>query len=69
MTAPPPLTWGPSSSSSKLDAGYHSAEERRRAIKTGVCQRLSRRQRLITPEPFATLMLGLARLTSQPMPF
>lgn len=65
---PPPLTWGPSSSC-KLDAGYHSAEERRRAVKTGVCQRLSKRQRLITPPAFATLMLGLARLTRAPMPF
>ena len=57
----PPLHWGPSEAESRLDEGFHSAEERRRAIKTGVCQRLSRRQRLATPVPFRDLLLGIAR--------
>jgi hypothetical protein len=45
-----------------MDAGYNSAEHRRRAIKTGICQRLSKRQRLLTPLPFAELMISIARL-------
>ena len=31
------------------------------AIKTGVRQRLSKRQRAATPEPFAEMLLGIAR--------
>jgi hypothetical protein len=45
----------------RLDEGYHSAEERRRAVRTGVVQRLSKRQRAATPEPFRDLLLGMAR--------
>jgi hypothetical protein len=43
-----------------LDDGYHSAEERRRKIRTGICQRLSHRQRLETPISFRDLLLGIA---------
>lgn len=57
----PELIWGPAIGMTRLDLGYHSAEERRRAIRTGVCQRLSKRQRLLTPEPFRELLLGIAR--------
>ena len=57
----PSLRWGKGSSRIRLDDGFHSAEERRRAIKTGVCQRLSRRQRLLTPAPFRDLLLSIAR--------
>lgn len=56
----PELTWGPTPGKDRMDLGYHSAEERRRAIKTGICQRLSRRQRLLTPEPFRDLLLAIA---------
>lgn len=63
---PPELVWGPSESSFKLDQGFHSAEERRRSVRTGACQRLSKRQRLLTPEPFAELLLDLARECSAP---
>jgi hypothetical protein len=59
----PELRWGKSGKILRLDEGYHSKEERARATKTGVCQRLSRRQRTITPEPFAELLLELARLS------
>lgn len=45
----------------RLDDGYHSAEERRRATRTGICHRLSKRQAMLTPEPFAELLLGIAR--------
>ena len=58
--APPPLIWGKSAVTIRLDDGFHSAEERRRAIKTGVCQRLSKRQRAATPIPFRDLLLSLA---------
>ncbi len=49
----------------RLDEGYHSAEERRRAIKTGIVQRLSKRQRAETPEPFRDLLLNMARSVGQ----
>jgi hypothetical protein len=57
----PMLTWGKKAGGVRLDDGYHSAEERRRAIRTGVCRRLSKRERAETPEPFRDLLLGIAR--------
>jgi len=45
----------------RLDEGFHSSEERRRAIKTGVCHRLSKKQRAATPEPFRDLLISIAR--------
>jgi hypothetical protein len=56
----PDLRWGPSEADGKLDMGYHSAEERRRAVKTGVVQRLSKRQRAGTPQAFRDLLIGIA---------
>ena len=41
--------------------GFHSAEERRRRIKTGVCQRLSKKQRAATPTPFRDLLIAMAQ--------
>lgn len=55
----PSLKWGKSPSKVRLDEGFHSAEERRRAVKTGTCQRLSRRQRLETPIPFRDALLQI----------
>lgn len=60
----PSLKWGAAPQSLRLDEGFHSAEERRRAIRTGVCQRLSARQRKVTPEPFRDLLLSIARFRS-----
>lgn len=60
-TSYPDLTWGVSKNKVQPDLGYHSAEERRRAIKTGICQRLSHRQRLLTPLAFRDLLLELAK--------
>lgn len=57
----PELQWGSSGKRLRMDDGYHSAEERRRAVKTGVCQRLSKRQRAETPIPFRDLLLNMAR--------
>ena len=59
--SPPSLKWGKSKSTVKFDEGYHSAEERKRKIKTGICQRLSRRQRLETPIPFRNLLIEIAQ--------
>lgn len=56
----PELKWGKSPATAKLYEGFHGAEERRRAIKTGICQRLSARQRAATPIPFRDLLLSIA---------
>ena len=40
--------------------GYLSIEARARAIKTGACQRLSRRQRAATPLAFRDLLISIA---------
>jgi hypothetical protein len=57
----PSLRWGKPAGLVRLDEGFHSAEERRRAIKTGVCQRLSSRQISATPSEFRDLLLSIAR--------
>lgn len=56
----PSLRWGKSSGGVRLDDGFHSAEERRRKIRTGICQKLSHRQRKETPPAFRDLLLDLA---------
>lgn len=57
----PTLKWGQAEGDFVwLDEGFHSTEERRRAVKTGACQRLSKRQRAATPLPFRDLLLGMA---------
>lgn len=43
-----------------VDLGCRSREERRRKIRTGVCQQLSHRQRSLTPIPFRDLLLSIA---------
>lgn len=63
---PPLLKWGKAPGDFvRLDDGYHSKEERARAVKTGACQRLSKRQRLATPEPFRDLLLSIASAASR----
>lgn len=57
----PALIWGKSPRGVRLDDGFHSAEERRRKIRTGRCQRLSARQRSATPIPFRDLLLEMGR--------
>lgn len=62
VTFLPSLPWAPAPGDFvRLDQGFHSSEERRRAIKTGACQRLSKRQRAATPTAFRDLLLGIAR--------
>jgi hypothetical protein len=58
----PELAWGRAAGDFfRLDDGYHNAAERARAIKTGICQRLSKRQRAATPIPFRDLLISIAR--------
>lgn len=58
----PELAWGRAPGDFvRLEDGFHSVEERARAIKTGACQRLSKRQRVATPLPFRDLLLSIAR--------
>jgi hypothetical protein len=57
----PLLTWGKSSRRVRLDEGFHSADERRRKIRTGTCQRLSKKERIETPAEFRDLLLLMAR--------
>lgn len=62
----PSLKWGAAKGDFiRLDDGYHSAEERTRAVKTGARQRLSKNQRSATPPEFRDVLLGIAR-SAQP---
>lgn len=58
----PSLRWGRAPGDFvRIDGGSHSADELRRAIKTGACQCLSARQRAATPPEFRDLLLSIAR--------
>ena len=57
----PELDWSTPKMQIKLEDGYHSREERARLRKTGICQRLSHRQRAATPVAFRDMLLDLAR--------
>lgn len=58
----PSLEWGRAAGDFiRLDEGFHSKEERARAVKTGACQRLSKKQRAATPIEFRDLLLSIAR--------
>lgn len=62
----PELKWGKADGDFvRLESGFHSKEERARAIKTGACQRLSKNQRLSTPIEFRDLLISIAA-TAQP---
>lgn len=54
----PELDW---SIPAPLDQRYHSREERARAIKTGVCQRLSKGQRIATPVEFRNALIAMVK--------
>jgi hypothetical protein len=61
----PSLRWSPAPGDfQRLEEGFHSAAERRRAIKTGICQRLSKRQRAATPIEFRDLLIAMAQTVS-----
>jgi hypothetical protein len=57
----PTLAWGRASGDFvRINDGFHTPEERRRAVRTGACQRLSHNQRAATPVPFRDLLLSIA---------
>ncbi len=61
----PELIWGPVDKAhrlTRLDAGYHSKEERRRAQKRGTITRLSKRQAKASPPAFRDILLSIASL-------
>ena len=58
---PPPLAWGRSAATVKLDDGFHSAAELRRGRKSGMTERMGKRERMGTPPAFRDLLLSLAR--------
>lgn len=64
----PSLIWGKSEASVRLDDGYHSAEERRKAVRSGVLSRLSKKERAATPLPFRDLLVQMARTRPQNEP-
>ncbi|MBP9863402.1 MAG: hypothetical protein KBD62_35985 [Kofleriaceae bacterium] len=45
----------------RINEGFHSPEERKRAIRTGACQRLSKHQRAATPHEFRDVLIAMAR--------
>lgn len=53
------LTWGLCPGKNRLDEGYRSKEHRARVIKTGICQRLSARQRQETPKEFRDILIRM----------
>lgn len=59
---PPDLIWGPSTGR-RLDEGFHSKAERDAARAAGKrpIKRLSTRENIVTPQPFADLLVSLAR--------
>jgi hypothetical protein len=58
---PPALKWGAAPGDFvRIEEGFHSKEERARAIKTGARQRLSARQRAATPIEFRDLLISIA---------
>ena len=63
VTELPTLKWAKRQGENvaRLDEEYHSKEERRRAVRTGICQCLSKNQRAATPIPFRDLLISIAR--------
>ena len=63
----PELVWGPSAGR-RMDEGFHSSTERREARTRGEkpVERLSKRERLLTPPAFRDVLLAIARSASAP---
>lgn len=53
------LKWGKCPGKQLMEAVFHSKEERARLRKTGICQRLSAKQRAATPVEFKELLINL----------
>ena len=64
----PSLVWDKKPNGVRLEAGFHSAEERRAAVRRGgpgSGERLCHRERAETPPSFRDLLLGIARSSSR----
>lgn len=57
----PSLPWGPSEPAPSVNSTTQVLPEGRRASRTGICQRMSRKQRRATPPAFAEVLLSIAR--------
>lgn len=62
----PRLRWGSSGRRMRLDAGFHTAEERRSAVKGGAAPQLPSSQRSVTPLAFRDVLLTMARSAHPP---
>lgn len=62
-TSLPSLKWG--AAAVRLDDGYHSAAERRRGKKSGVTERMGKRERAATPIHFRDLLISIARTAKE----
>lgn len=64
----PELIWGPCAGKMRLEDGFHSSEERAIARENGYApvERLSKSQRVVTPEPFRDLLLSIAASSESP---
>lgn len=62
----PSLQWGPAWRELRQSDVERVATGQRRATRTGICQRMSRKQRRATPIPFRDLLLSIARSARQP---
>jgi hypothetical protein len=62
-TSLPSLQWGPCRDKIRLDAGFHSTQERKDKIAAGwkPLKRLSRKERLLTPTAFRDVLVTMAR--------
>ena len=58
--AMPSLIWGPSSPAPSPNSTARPVQPGRRASRTGICQRMSRKQRRATPIPFRDLLISIA---------
>lgn len=65
-TARPELLWG-KSQGRRLEDGFHSTEERRKARAAGVppVKRISPKEMKLTPKPFRDLLLGMVRVSEK----
>jgi hypothetical protein len=57
----PELRWGSSGQRMRIDEGFHSNEERKRSVRTGACQRLSKVERAATPIAFRDELIRIAQ--------
>ena len=55
------LKWGSCGIRGRLDEGFHSTAERRKAVRLGVVSRLTRYQRIRTPLAFRDILMGIAQ--------